>query len=249
MIRTISNPKPFKTAGFTMVEIMVALVILAVGLLGMAGMTMVVMRGNRGAEDLANATNVCQQKIEELKDITWVELGNATSASTVDAQVNQGLQDQGMVQENNLNSQGLTRAALFTQQSAITGSACSTSSDTSGTPCEKYLNQAGPYKYSRTFVVCNGANYTGPPSVPPVNSTTNLTGYDPTGKPSGEPNCLVDPSGNPGFRPSTLGCEDNDILTPGVDSPEKMIKILCTWRAKEGRCSYVNFEALRMNNL
>lgn len=228
--------------------------ILAVGLLGMAGMTMVVMRGNRGAEDLANATNVCQQKIEELKDISWTELGAADSGSTADAQVNQGLIDQGMVQENILNSQGLTRTGLFNQQAAITGSACATSADTldvdgNPTPCKRYLDQAGPYKYSRTFVVCNGGNYSGPPPVPPVNSTTNLVGYDPTGKPSGEPNCLVDPAGNPGFRPNTLGCEDNDILTPGTDSPEKMIKILCTWRTKEGRCSYVNFEALRMNNL
>ena len=151
-----------------------------------------------------------------------------------------------MVQENDLNSQGLTRDQLFAQQQAVTGSACASPATITDTNCAKYLDQAGPYKYSRTFAICTGADY---PSagVIPTGSGVNLQGYTP--KYSGEPNCMVDPGGNPGFRPQPLACEDNDILTTGTGSPEKMIKILCAWRTKEGHCSYVNFEALRMNNL
>jgi prepilin-type N-terminal cleavage/methylation domain-containing protein len=247
-----------KKQGFTIVEIMVALVILAVGLLGMAGMTVVVMRGSRGAEDLSNATNVCQQKIEELKDILWSDLGNAASGDT-DA-LDKGVITAGMMQEVDLNSQGLTWEGYCNQQSGITGSACegqgaSCGTGTVGTSCKAFLDQAGPYKYSRTFAICKGEDYdTASPSEPLFNSMKAFGGGSPTTLPPTEKeysavrNCLVNPADN-STRPMTLACENNDILSGGIGSPEKMIKILCTWRAKDGRCSFVNFEALRMDNL
>lgn len=246
---------------------MVALVILAVGLLGMAGMTVVVMRGSRGAEDLSNATNVCQQKIEELKDIPWNVLGTV-GAGDPEA-VNKGLSGAGMVQEVDLNSQGLTWLNYCAQQSAVTGSACEgqaancsdiLATDCSGgvvsttCTCKNFLDQAGPYKYTRTFAICNGEDYdTASPPQPLFNA---MRAYGGGSAPSlsadqdysAAPNCLINPNDN-STRAMTLACEDNDILSGGPGSPEKMIKILCTWRAKEGRCSFVNFEALRMNNL
>ena len=225
---------------------MVALVILAVGLLGMAGMTVVVMRGSRGAEDLANATNVCQQKIEELKDIAWSDLGNPDGSLDNNTF---GRPNAGMVQEVNLNSQGMNWVQFCTQQSGITGSACegqsaSCSSQAVNAACKTFVDQAGPYKYSRSFAICAGEGYPGLTTSAAMGSAANPSSFSY----SAAPNCEVNPNNNT-TRPAALACEANDILTTGTDSPEKMIKILCTWRTKEGRCSYVNFEALRMNNL
>lgn len=235
---------------------MVALVILAVGLLGMAGMTVVVMRGSRGAEDLANATNVCQQKIEELKDINWSDLGNPPASTD---EVNFGALNAGMVQEVDLNSQGMTWVLFCTQQAGVTGSACvgqsaSCATQTVNDACKTVVDQAGPYKYIRTFAVCSGDNYTNGGGTPtPPTGTTLGSAANPNSFPySAAPNCEVDPADNT-TRAAALSCESNDILTIGDgtlnSSPEKMIKILCTWRNKDGRCSYVNFEALRMDNL
>lgn len=235
-----------------MIEVLVALVILAVGLLGMAGVTMVVMKGGRGAEDLGNVTNICQQKIEELKNLDWKQLGTVAATSTdEDLKYSLGLEAEGMIQKNNLNAQGLTYAELCKQQSAIAGAACSgeiASSCDAGTvspDCDKFLVSAGPYKYSITYSICSGTDYN--PGVPP--GTSRGSAADPSTFPStAAPNCLVDPT-NPSTRVDALACESNDILTTGALSPEKMIKILCTWRSKDGGCHYVNFESLRMNNL
>jgi type IV pilus assembly protein PilV len=84
-----------QSVGFTLVEILVAMVVLAIGLLGMAAMTIMVMRGSRGASDLTAATNICQLKVEELKDVGWTVLG--TNAST-DPGNKEGLPDGGMYQ-------------------------------------------------------------------------------------------------------------------------------------------------------
>jgi prepilin-type N-terminal cleavage/methylation domain-containing protein len=252
-----------KKQGFTIVEIMVALVILAVGLLGMAGMTVVVMRGSRGAEDLANATNVCQQKIEELKDTSWTTLGSAAPGDPTE--LTTGLTNEAMLQEVDLNSQGMSWNQFCKQQISVTSSPCDGQSTTDcdvvpeGTGvtvgCKQFLDQAGPYKYTRSFVICKGDDYTddaGTPK-PPDHSKAYGGNSPPANLPnSAEPNCSFSTSDDL-TRPATLGCESNDILTIGNgaadSSPERMIKILCTWRAKDGRCSYVNFEALRMNNL
>ncbi len=241
--------------GFTIIEIMVALVILSVGLLGMAGMTVVVMRGNRGAEDLASATNVCQQKIEELKDISWTALGDETTPGSDEA-INHGLQAAGMVQESNLNSQGLTFAQLCIQQSAIDGTPChnqtttNCNNHTTAFPaitqqaCIDYLEAAGPYKFTRTFAICSGREYPGVLTTAAEGSAASPSSFPN----SAEPNCLVNPNDST-TRAQSLSCEDNDILTPGTESTEKMIKILCTWRDKSGRCHYVPFEALRMTDI
>lgn len=257
----LHQDKSQKNQGFTIVEIMVALVILAVGLLGMAGMTVVVMRGSRGANDLANATNVCQQKIEELKDVDFTNLGNVAAAGDTNDK-NYGLQKAGMIQEVDLNAQGLTRQDYYTQQQDVSGSPCDTETGTTaptGTSnaCAVFLDQAGPYKYTRTFAICRGDDYdaSANPPVPLFNSMKAWGGGSaPTYTSSSDqysarPNCDFSTAANSTQRPQTLACESNDILTAGTDSPEKMIKILCTWRSKEGRCSFVNFEALRMNNL
>lgn len=88
-----------KTEGFTLVEILVAMVVLAVGLLGMAAMTVMVVRGNKGASDLTAATNICNLKMEQLKDAGYVNLGSVESRG-----------------ETNEANYGLSNALIYTEQ-------------------------------------------------------------------------------------------------------------------------------------
>ncbi len=71
--------KAKKRAAFTLIEVMVAMVVLAIGLLGMAAMTILVMRGNKSAEQMTVATTLTTQKIEALKDTGFDLLGTVTS--------------------------------------------------------------------------------------------------------------------------------------------------------------------------
>lgn len=249
MRHTFSNSK----RAFSMIEILVALLLLAIGLLGLAGMTQIVMRGNDNANHLSNATDVCQLRIEELKDLAFETLGDADSPTSDDG-LDFGAKNGDIVQETALNSQGLTDCQFYDQEYEVTGSPCENvnTSGCDGTPdalqasdfnsdpeCFDHIREAGPYIYTRSFVVCRGDEYDSG-AHPDAGSATSFT----TGTYSGEINCQAEDGI---VRPESLTCLPEDILNPGDDSNEKMIKILCTWRKRDGRCGFVNFSALRVN--
>ena len=58
-------------SGFTILEIMVALVFLAVGLLGIAGLHHASISGNQSAHYVTRAVNLAEDKIEELKRLNF----------------------------------------------------------------------------------------------------------------------------------------------------------------------------------
>jgi prepilin-type N-terminal cleavage/methylation domain-containing protein len=57
--------------GFTMLEIMIALVFLSVGLLGIAGLHHATISGNQTANYVTRAVNLAEDKIEELKRLDF----------------------------------------------------------------------------------------------------------------------------------------------------------------------------------
>ena len=57
--------------GFSLLEVMIALLILAVGLLGIAGMMTVGIRTNADAAHLTEAYQVGQAEMERLKLVSW----------------------------------------------------------------------------------------------------------------------------------------------------------------------------------
>ena len=57
--------------GFTLVEIMVAILILTVGLLGMASLTVAIIKGNKLSADLTTATVLAQDKMEDLRRLGY----------------------------------------------------------------------------------------------------------------------------------------------------------------------------------
>lgn len=64
--------------GFTLLELLIALVILSVGLLGLAGLHIAAIRGNVSGFKMSTASAVAQQRLEELKalDTTASALSN-----------------------------------------------------------------------------------------------------------------------------------------------------------------------------
>ena len=61
----------FKHKGFTILEVMVAMVFLAVGLLGIAGLHLATISGNHSASHITLAVNLAEDKIEELKRLEF----------------------------------------------------------------------------------------------------------------------------------------------------------------------------------
>ena len=59
--------------GFTLIEVLFGLIILAVGLLAVAGMQIISIRGNHFGSNLTQATVLCQSKLEELKALPFFD--------------------------------------------------------------------------------------------------------------------------------------------------------------------------------
>ncbi len=75
--------RPRQPKGFTLVEILVAISILAVALLGLISVTVMTMKGNTFSKTMTAATTLANDKIEELKRVGYAGLasGSDTTAS------------------------------------------------------------------------------------------------------------------------------------------------------------------------
>lgn len=71
-------------AGFSLVEILVAMTILSIGLLGMAALTVGVMKGNQFSGEVTTATTLASSGIEEMRSQGYF------GVSTVDATATEG---------------------------------------------------------------------------------------------------------------------------------------------------------------
>jgi len=72
--------------GFTLIEVLIAIAILAVGLLGMATLAGSIISYNQLAQHITTATALAQDKIEELKGSPYAAVAEGTVAeSNIDA--------------------------------------------------------------------------------------------------------------------------------------------------------------------
>lgn len=62
--------------GFTLIEVLIGLVILAIGLLAVAGMQLISIKGNYFSSSLTQATILAQDKMEELKNLPYANLSS-----------------------------------------------------------------------------------------------------------------------------------------------------------------------------
>lgn len=71
------------TKGFTLLEVMVALIVVAIGMLGIAAMMITSIRGNSSSSRLMVTTNLAQDKLEELRSTSYKSLyGNCGGAAS-----------------------------------------------------------------------------------------------------------------------------------------------------------------------
>lgn len=67
--------------GFTLVELLIAMIILTVGLLAVVGLFVAVIHGNASSKWVTAATALAEQEVERLKSLGYDALSVGTSAS------------------------------------------------------------------------------------------------------------------------------------------------------------------------
>ena len=68
-----------KSSGFTLLEVLVAMVILTVGLLGMASLCVGIIKGNEFSKEISSATTCAREKVEDIERMGFAN----TTAGTV----------------------------------------------------------------------------------------------------------------------------------------------------------------------
>ena len=79
--RSLPQRRALARAGFTLVEMMVAIVILSVGLLGLAGTSAVVTRQVGGGANFAMAGQVAEARMERLRSLGCSKITNGTATT------------------------------------------------------------------------------------------------------------------------------------------------------------------------
>ena len=69
-IRTLKVAKGEK--GFTLIEVLVAMIVLAIGILGLAPMLVISMQGNQFSREVTEAAYLAQDRIEQLRNQTII---------------------------------------------------------------------------------------------------------------------------------------------------------------------------------
>lgn len=72
--KLVGNP-----AGFTLIEILIAILLLVVALVGMASVTTMVIKGNAFSKMTTTATTLARDKMESIKDTSYAALAAGTS--------------------------------------------------------------------------------------------------------------------------------------------------------------------------
>jgi type IV pilus assembly protein PilV len=78
----MATPNKQKNSGFTLLEVLVAMVILAVGLLGMASLSVGIIKGNELSKKVSSATTCAREKMEDVERLGY---NNATAGTVTEA--------------------------------------------------------------------------------------------------------------------------------------------------------------------
>lgn len=75
---SLSLIKRGQNKGFTLVEVLIAIVVLSVALLALAGLQIVSIRGNSFGNHMTEAITLAKDKMEEMKNTEWDEIGDSS---------------------------------------------------------------------------------------------------------------------------------------------------------------------------
>ena len=71
-----------KNGGFTLLEVLVAMVILAVGLLGMASLSIGIIKGNELSKEVSSATTCAREKMEDVERLGYANTPETSGTIT-----------------------------------------------------------------------------------------------------------------------------------------------------------------------
>lgn len=71
-----------KSKGFTLIEVLIALVILSVAFLGLAGLMVQTTKNNSFGGRMTEAATFAQDKLEELRAVSWVTITPGSDRKT-----------------------------------------------------------------------------------------------------------------------------------------------------------------------
>ena len=124
MIMYRTQPPPHRSAGFTLLEVLIAVVILSIGLLGLAGLQTTGLRNNQDAYARTQAATLANDMADRIRaNMAGFNAGNYNNAATYTATCNtSGCTPQQMAQhDTSLWNQAL--AALPAGQGTVTNNA------------------------------------------------------------------------------------------------------------------------------
>ena len=76
--------EPIGNRGFTLIEVMIAVFLLAVALMGLASVTTTVIRGNSFSQTLTTATTLAKDQMEDLKSTDYGDLLSGNDTKSMD---------------------------------------------------------------------------------------------------------------------------------------------------------------------
>lgn len=65
--------------GFTLLEVMITTLILAIGLLGLAGLQIIAIKGNSFGQQMSLASTLAQNQLEQLRETAYSSLSDGSS--------------------------------------------------------------------------------------------------------------------------------------------------------------------------
>ena len=74
--------------GFTLIETIVALVVLSVGLVALAGLQISTIRGNTLSKRMTTAVSIANARVEQIKNMPYADIQSESSTQVIESNMN-----------------------------------------------------------------------------------------------------------------------------------------------------------------